>query len=249
MESMFLYVTYCNARGQVNKATHKSYCVDLVILYCISTLMAFVHPSRMALVPKDSRSHPSSGTRLPSPPASSPHPRPSSTNRGRDRSVDQHARRNKDEEHNGERERGGRSDRSRDYLDRDDKRRRGRGRSSDRDVHRGQDRHQSRHRSNGDRYNDRRDDNRDSDSRGPRPQQDDRSSARSPTSPSRPPLGRASPTYDDYSRRHAAPSPPPQDDRSGRPNSPPENGAPGRQQENMYRRDGRLDGGFDYFEQ
>ena len=181
--------------------------------------MAFVHPSRMALIPKDSRPLP--------PSASSPHPRPSSTNRGRDRSLDRHPRRSRDEEHNGERER-----------------RRERGRSSDRDVHRDQDRHQSRHRSNGDRYNDRRDENRDSDPRGPRAHPDDRSSVRSPPPPLKPTLGRASPTYDDYSRR----PPPPRDDRPGRPDSPPENGPPLRQQENMYRRDGRLDGGDDYFE-
>ncbi|KAN0107189.1 Ras-induced vulval development antagonist domain containing protein [Russula decolorans] len=189
--------------------------------------MAFVHPSRMALVPKDSRSLPSSGTRLPSPPAS---PR-------RDRSVDRHQRRSRDEEYNG--------DRSRNYTDRDDERRRDRGRSSDRD----QDRHRSHHRSNGDRYDDRRNENRDSDSRGPRSQRDDRSSVRSPPPSSRPSaLGRASPTYDDYSRRHSAPSPPPPDDRPGRSGAPPENAPPWHQQENMYRRDVRLDGGGDYFE-
>ena len=188
--------------------------------------MAFVHPSRMALVPKDSRSLPSSGTRLPSPPASPPH----------DRSEDRYQRHNRDEE----RGRGGRSDRSRDHVERDDERRRDRGRSSDRD----QDRHRSRshHRSNGDRYDDRRNEIRDSDSRGPR------SSVRSPPPSSGPPLGRASPTYDDYSRRHSAPSPPPPDDRSGRSGAPPENAPPWHQQENMYRRDGRLDGGGDYFE-
>ena len=196
--------------------------------------MAFVHPSRMALVPKDSRSLPSSGTRLPSPPASPP----------RDRSVDRYQRRSGDKEYNGERGRGGRSDRSRDYLDRDEERRHDRGRGSDRD----QDRHRSRHRSNGDRYEDRRDENRDSDSRGPRSQRDDRPSVRSPPPSSGPPLGRASPTYDDYSRRHSAPSPPPPDDRSGRSGAPPENPPPRHQQENMYRRDGRLDGGGDYFE-
>ena len=180
--------------------------------------MAFVHPSRMGLVPKDSRSLPSSGTRLPSPPASPQ----------RDRSVDRYQRRSKDEEYNGERERGGRSDRSR---DRDDERRRGHD----------QNRHHSRHRSNGDRYDDRRNENRDSNSRGPRSQLDDRSSSQLA-------LGRASPTYDDYSRRHSAPSPPPQDDRSGRPSAPSENISPWHQQENMYRRDSRLDGGGDYFE-
>jgi hypothetical protein len=181
----------------------------------------------MALVPKDSRSLPSSGTRLPSPPAS---PR-------RDRSVDRHQRRSRDEEYNG--------DRSRNYTDRDDERRRDRGRSSDRD----QDRHRSHHRSNGDRYDDRRNENRDSDSRGPRSQRDDRSSVRSPPPSSRPSaLGRASPTYDDYSRRHSAPSPPPPDDRPGRSGAPPENAPPWHQQENMYRRDVRLDGGGDYFE-
>ncbi|KAF8502158.1 DUF926-domain-containing protein [Russula emetica] len=197
--------------------------------------MAFVHPSRMALVPKDSRSLPSSGTRLPSPPASPP----------RDRSVDRYQRRSRDEKHNGDRERRGRSDRSRDHTDRDDERRRDRGRSSNRD----QDRHRSRHRSNGDRYDDRRNENRDSDSKGPRSQRDDHSPVRSPPpSSSRPPLGRASPTYDDYSRRHAAPSPLPPDDKSGRSGAPPENAPPWHQQENMYRRDGRLDGGGDYFE-
>lgn len=193
--------------------------------------MAFVHPSRMALVPKDSRSLPSSGTRLPSPPASPP----------RDRSVGRYQRRGRDEEYNGDRERRGRGDRSRDYTDRDDERRRDRGRSSDRD----QDRHRSHHRSNGDRYDDRRNENRDSDSRGPRSQRDDRSSVRSPPPSSKPPLGRSSPTYDDYSRRHSAPSPPPPSGRSG---APPENAPPWHQQENMYRRDGRLDGGGDYFE-
>ena len=197
--------------------------------------MAFVHPSRMALVPKDSRSLPSSGTRLPSPPASPP----------RDRSIDRYQRRSKDEEYNRERGRGGRSERSRDYLDRDEERRRDRGRSSDRD----QDRHGNHHRSNGDRHDDRRNENRDNDSRGPRPQRDDHSSVRSPTPSSKPPLGRASPTYDDYSRRHSAPSPPPPDDKSGRSGAPPENAPPPwHQQENMYRRDGRLDGGSDYFE-
>lgn len=198
--------------------------------------MAFVHPSRMALVPKDSRSLPSSGTRLPSPPASPP----------RDRSVDRYQRRSRDEEYNGDRERRGRGSRSRDYTDRDDERRRDRGRSSDRD----QDRYRSHHRSNGDRYDDRRNENRDSDSRGPRSQRDDRSSVRSPPPSSRPPLGRASPTYDDYSRRRPAPSPPPPDDndKSGRLGAPPENLPPWHQPENMYRRDGRLDGGGDYFE-
>jgi hypothetical protein len=204
------------------------------------TIMAFVHPSRMALIPKDSRSLP--------PPASLPHPRPSSTNRGRDQSADRNPRRSRDEEYNGERERGGRSDHSRNYLDRNDERRRDRGRSSDRDVHRDQDRLQSRHRSNGDRFNDRRDENRDSNSKGPRAQQDDRSSVRSPPPPSKSTLGRASPSYDDYPRRHSVPSPPPRDDRPGRPDSPSENGPPWRQQENMYRRDGRLDGGDDYFD-
>jgi NF-kappa-B-activating protein C-terminal domain len=193
--------------------------------------MAFVHPSRMALVPKDSRTLPSSGTRLPSPPASPP----------RDRSVDRYQRRGRDEEYNRGRERRGRGDRSRDYTDRDDERRRDRGRSSDRD----QDRHRSHHRSNGDRHDDRRNENRDSDSRGPRPQRDDRSSVRSPPPSSKPPLGRSSPTYDDYARRHSAPSPPPPSGRSG---APPENAPPWHQQENMYRREGRLDGGGDYFE-
>jgi hypothetical protein len=199
--------------------------------------MAFVHPSRMALVPKDSRSLPSSGTRLLSPPASPP----------RDRSVDRYRRRSRDEEYNGERERGGRRHRSRDSLDRDAERRRDRGRSSDRD----QDRHQSHHhRSTGDRYyDDRRNEHRDGNSRAPRSRRDDRSSVRSPPPPSRPPpLGRASPTYDDYTRRQSAPSPPPQDDRSGRPSAPPENAPPWHHQENMYRREGRPDGGGDYFE-
>ena len=241
---MFL-CTYCNLRGRVVqygrscKQDHTQVLLRAPLTtseaILFSTLMAFVHPSRMGLVPKDSRS---SG-RLPSPHASSAHPRPSSTNRGHDRSVDRHPRRSRDEDYNGEREQGGRN-RSRE-------RRRDRGRSSERDVHRDQDRH--RHRSNGDRYKDRRDENRDSSSRGPRSQRDDdRSSARSSAPPSKPPLGRASPTYDDYSRRQAAPSLPPQDDRSGRPDPPPENGAPWHQQENMYRRDGRMDGGVDYFE-
>ena len=177
--------------------------------------MAFVHPSRMALVPKDSRSLPSSGTRLPSPPASPP----------RDRSGDRYQRRSRDEEHNGDRERRGRGDRSRDYTDRDEERRRDRGRSSDRD----QDRHRSRHRSDDGRRNE---------------NGDDRSSVRSPPPSSKPPLGRASPSYDDYSRRHSAPSPPPPDGKPGRSGAPPENAPPWHQQENMYRRDG----GGDYFE-
>jgi hypothetical protein len=118
-------------------------------------------------------------------------------------------------------------------------------------VHREPNRHrQSHNRSNGDSYDSRRDDHaEDSDSRRPRAQREDRSSARSPPpSSSKPPPGRASPKYDDYSRRDSTPLPLPHDDRSRRPDTPPENEPPSRQQENMYKRDGRFDGGGDYFE-
>jgi hypothetical protein len=191
-----------------------------------SSLMAFVHPSRMALVPKDSASSRPSGNRLSSP----PHPQISSANRERDRSLDRYPRRNGDEEYsNG--------------------RRRDRGRSSDRDESRDRGRRQSRHRSNGDRHNDRRDESvEDRGSRGGRAQRHDRPSVRSPRSSSRSPLGRASPQYDDYTRRDSPPPPPSHDDSSRRPDIPPENDAPWRQQENMYRKDGRFDGGGDYFE-
>lgn len=162
--------------------------------------MAFVHPSRMALVPKDSGFARPSGSRLHSPPASPMHPRSSSANRERDRSDGHyHHRRNRGE----------------------DERRRDRGRSSDRDVHHVGDSRQSPHHSNGDR----------------------------PSRSSRSPRGRASPRYDDYSRRNSIPPPLPSHDDSSKPSDmPPENSHPWRQQENMYRRDGRFDGGGDYFE-
>lgn len=69
--------------------------------------------------------------------------------------------------------------------------------------------------------------------------------------------GRDSPKYNDYHRRDSSPP----SDRKSEPRSvlppgreperretTPENGHSYRQQENMYRRDGRFDGGGDYFE-
>jgi len=219
--------------------------------------MAFVHPSRRALVPKESTSVRSSGIRLPSPPASPPHSRQSSTNRTRDRSVDDHRRRNEEYKSDHDRGRGGSRDRSRDHKapyserDRDDERRRDRGRSRDREEHKDRERRESRHRSNGDRHDGRRDEKNAEDSRskgGARPQREDRTSVRSPPPPSNSHSGRASPRYDDYSRRDSTPPPPNRDDRYKRPDTPPENAPPWRQQENMYKRDGRLDAGLDYFE-
>lgn len=196
-----------------------------------SSPMAFVHPSRMALVPKNSGNTRPSGSRLPSPPASPPRSQSSSANRGRDRSNDDRYPRRRIEEYGSER-------------------RNDRGRSSDRGVHRVRGRSPSRDRRNGDRHNGRRDESaEESHSREPRPQRDDRPAARSPSPSSRSPLGRASPRYDDYRRRNSTPPPPrSNDDGSRRPDMPPDNGAPWRQQENMYRRDGRFDGGGDYFE-
>ncbi|KAI9509417.1 ras-induced vulval development antagonist-domain-containing protein [Russula earlei] len=173
--------------------------------------MAFVHPSRMALVPKEPASARSSGSR----------------------------------DYRGP------------YLDRDDERRRehGRARSGDREVRRDEDGRESRHHSNGDRHHD---DRRDEDienggSRRERSWRDDRPSGRSPLPPSKSLSGRASPRYDDYSRRDSTPPPPPpppppRDDRYRRTDTPSENGPPWRQQENMYRRDSRVDAGGDYFE-
>lgn len=199
--------------------------------------MAFVHPSRMALVPNDSGSVRPSGSRQSSPPAS-----------GRGQNEDRYQR-SRNEEYNAGRGQSGRRDHSRDYKDRNDERRRDQGRSSDRNVSHDQDSRQSRHRSKGDSYYDCRDENAEvSNPRGVRAQRDDRSSERSPPPTSRPPLGRASPRYDDYSRRVSTPPPLPHNDKPRRPDTPPENAPPWRQQENMYRRDGRWDGGGDYFE-
>lgn len=148
--------------------------------------MAFVHPSRMAFVPREPGAIRSSDGRLPSPPAST-------TNRRPDQSAGN------------------------------------------------------------------------SGTRGTRTRQDDYSPVRSPAPVSRPAHGRASPSYDDYSRSRQDSTPPavttpgisrfqrspPPLSRGSRARSPdvaPENSLPWRQQENMYRRDGRFDGGGDYFE-
>ncbi|KAH9978664.1 ras-induced vulval development antagonist-domain-containing protein [Lactifluus volemus] len=212
--------------------------------------MAFVHPSRMAFVPREPGAIRSST--LPS--------KLSGTNQGWSR----------DDERNNDRGREDRSGRSRDYgrryLDRDDDgRRQGRGVSSERDSDHERDRRRSRERGNLDSFDDHRERNAgDSGPRGTRSQRDGHSTARSPGPASRSANGRASPRYDDYSRSRQNSTPPrdsnhgvsgprpsssplPHDNRSTLPEAP-ENSHPWRQQENMYRRDGRFDGGGDYFE-